>query len=202
MHYSLLPAEPLTIAQATFPTPLLPFDLAVASTSQVVPRRKASLVPERRKPVPRKEPSPDPADAAVASSADATMPPTDGQGEQDAIAKVDKPASPGDRADGSAPRGVKRKPPEDSTTTPAGDTVTPSTSKPVQDNPQDTDWADPGEPEAEEIRGMTAFYGGEDQVKDRLAGLAKQHWDKTTTVKEGETIINFAYAIRMRSELR
>lgn len=59
---------------------------------------------------------------------------------------------------------------------------------------------EPGDPEAEELRGMSAFDGGEEQFKERLGTLAKAHWDKITTVKEGETIINFAYAVRMRSE--
>jgi hypothetical protein len=64
---------------------------------------------------------------------------------------------------------------------------------------QEPEWEDPGEPDAEELRGMTAYDGGIEQFRERLGGLAKTHWDRTQTVKEGETIVNFAYAIRMRS---
>lgn len=66
---------------------------------------------------------------------------------------------------------------------------------------QQLEWEDPGEPDAEELRGMTAYDGGIEQFRDRLGSLAKTHWDKTQTVKEGETIVNFAYAIRMRSKI-
>ena len=64
---------------------------------------------------------------------------------------------------------------------------------------QQPEWEDPGEPDAEELRGMTAYDGGIEQFRERLGSLAKTHWDRTQTVKEGETIVNFAYAIRMRS---
>lgn len=67
---------------------------------------------------------------------------------------------------------------------------------------QGREWIEPGEPDAVELRGMTAYYGGVDQVKERLGKLATSHWEKITSVKEGETIINFAYAVRMRSESR
>lgn len=59
---------------------------------------------------------------------------------------------------------------------------------------------DPGEPEAEELRGFNAFEGGMDQFRERIGALARTHWERQNNVKEGETIINFAYAIRMRSE--
>lgn len=62
------------------------------------------------------------------------------------------------------------------------------------------EWIDPGEADAIELRGMTAFEGGEEQLRERLGSLARTHWDKLASVKEAETVVNFAYAIRMRSE--
>jgi hypothetical protein len=70
----------------------------------------------------------------------------------------------------------------------------------IANNAETQEWEDPGEPDAEELRGMTAFDGGVDQFKARLGKLATAHWDRINTVKEGEPIINFAYAVRMRSE--
>jgi hypothetical protein len=66
--------------------------------------------------------------------------------------------------------------------------------------PQSAEWVDPGEADAHELRGMTAFEGGEEQLRDRLGSLARTHWDKLAAIKEAETVVNFAYAIRMRSE--
>ena len=76
----------------------------------------------------------------------------------------------------------------------------PTTSSDRDNLPLQAEWSDPGEPDAEELRGMTAFDGGTGQFKEKLGKLATAHWDRSTTVKEGETIINFAYAVRMRSE--
>lgn len=63
------------------------------------------------------------------------------------------------------------------------------------------EWTEPGEADAVELRGMTAYNGGEEQLRDRLGSLARTHWDKIPAMKEAETIVNFAYAIRMRSKL-
>ncbi|KAM0746833.1 hypothetical protein T439DRAFT_110093 [Meredithblackwellia eburnea MCA 4105] len=56
-------------------------------------------------------------------------------------------------------------------------------------------WQDPKTPE---FADLTA-YDDPQLVVDRLAARAKAHWDKKDTIKEGETLTNFIFALRMRA---
>lgn len=53
------------------------------------------------------------------------------------------------------------------------------------------------EPKMKEFKNVTAF-DEQDIVVNRLAEKAKVHWDKRDAVKEGETLTNFMFALRMR----
>ena len=183
LHYALVPPEPLTPAQATHPTPALPRQLPLASTYYASPhqpvfRRRASLIPERRH---RSDKLP------VSSAHDEGLMELDRAqpgGEPGAGASTSKAAA------AAAAAGA-----EPSTANALNGRTAHATRS------QQPEWEDPGEPDAEELRGMTAYDGGIEQFRERLGSLAKTHWDRTQTVKEGETIVNFAYAIRMRSGL-
>lgn len=56
------------------------------------------------------------------------------------------------------------------------------------------------EPKTVEFADVTA-YDDPTIVVERLAAKAKLHWDKRDSVKEGETLTNFIFALRMRGEL-
>lgn len=201
LHYGLIGPDPLTHAQATHPTPPLPLHLSLAAGNMALPRRRASLVParkgdqdsaeaeaERGMPVdPDRQQSEDAAVAAAATSGepDITVPPETAI-DQPTEPSADKPLETGAEAEGKA----KSSEPERAVTTLAGPSVSTNGA-----------WTDPGEPDAPELRGMTAYEGGYEQFQEKIGALAKAHWEKYQTVKEGETIVNFAYAIRMRSEL-
>ncbi|KAI5481145.1 hypothetical protein MNV49_005580 [Pseudohyphozyma bogoriensis] len=54
------------------------------------------------------------------------------------------------------------------------------------------------EPKTSEFAELSA-YSDPQLVVERLASRAKAHWDKKDTVKEGETLTNFIFALRMRA---
>ncbi|SCV73891.1 BQ2448_6321 [Microbotryum intermedium] len=54
------------------------------------------------------------------------------------------------------------------------------------------------EPKTTEFKGLSA-YDDPVVVTNRLAAKAKEHWDKRESVKEGETLTNFMFALRMRA---
>ncbi|SDA01451.1 BZ3500_MvSof-1268-A1-R1_Chr10-1g02679 [Microbotryum saponariae] len=54
------------------------------------------------------------------------------------------------------------------------------------------------EPKTAEFKGLSA-YDDPVVVTNRLAAKAKEHWDKRESVKEGETLTNFMFALRMRA---
>ncbi|KAK4706154.1 hypothetical protein P7C70_g53, partial [Phenoliferia sp. Uapishka_3] len=54
------------------------------------------------------------------------------------------------------------------------------------------------EPKMQEFAELSA-YDDPQLVVDRLAARAKEHWDKKDSVKEGETLTNFIFALRMRA---
>lgn len=54
------------------------------------------------------------------------------------------------------------------------------------------------EPKTVEFADLTA-YDDPKLVVERLARRAKSHWDKKEQVKEGETLTNFIFALRMRA---
>lgn len=54
-------------------------------------------------------------------------------------------------------------------------------------------------PKTIEFTGVTA-YDDPHIVVERLAAKAKIHWDKRDSVKEGETLTNFIFALRMRDK--
>ncbi|GAA99073.1 uncharacterized protein L969DRAFT_428862 [Mixia osmundae IAM 14324] len=56
-----------------------------------------------------------------------------------------------------------------------------------------------GLPQAEQLRDLSV-WDGPDEAKERLARLAHSHWDRFPTVKEGETITNFMFAVRMKGK--
>ncbi|GAA5902926.1 uncharacterized protein JCM6883_007282 [Sporobolomyces salmoneus] len=58
------------------------------------------------------------------------------------------------------------------------------------------DWI---EPKTEEFAKLTAFDDPR-LVVERLAKRATAHWDKRDSVKEGETLTNFMFSVRMRGE--
>ncbi|GAA5881130.1 hypothetical protein JCM16303_004807 [Sporobolomyces ruberrimus] len=55
------------------------------------------------------------------------------------------------------------------------------------------------EPRTEEFAELTAFDGPR-MVLDRFAKRATAHWDKRDSVKEGETLTNFMFSVRMRDK--
>lgn len=187
LHYGLIGPDPLTHAQASHPTPPLPLHLSLASGSVALPRRRASLVPTRKGDIveasedPEEEESKDipvePQQPEEATSAGIALPNT-----------VEKDTEKADDDALDQPSSAHR----ESAILTSEKTGTLASSGA---------WADPGEPDAPELRGMTAYEGGYEQFQERVGRLAKAHWEKYQTVKEGETIVNFAYAIRMRSEL-
>lgn len=57
------------------------------------------------------------------------------------------------------------------------------------------------EPKTAEFANLTA-YDEPGKVLERWAKRAKTHWDMRESVKEGETLTNFIFALRMRGTLR
>jgi hypothetical protein len=57
------------------------------------------------------------------------------------------------------------------------------------------------EPKMNEFANLTA-YDAPQAVVERLAKKAKLHWDMRDSVKEGETLTNFIFALRMRGTYR
>ncbi|GAA5997636.1 hypothetical protein JCM5350_005757 [Sporobolomyces pararoseus] len=55
------------------------------------------------------------------------------------------------------------------------------------------------EPKTEEFADLTAFDDPR-LVVERLAKRATAHWDKRDSVKEGETLTNFMFSVRMRDK--
>lgn len=203
LHYGLVPPEPLTVAQATFPTPALPLKLKLADSYTVPAQRgRTSTAEGRRNRSPyvsvRGFHQPSPSTSSVQPAA------VRASGEQRSEEHSDADPS----SSGLAVNGING--------TASGVTLTPTnalgnsrSSSNSGGNPQQqhvlyvqtAEWTDPGEADAQEMRGMTAFEGGEEQLKDRLGSLARTHWDKLASIKEAETVVNFAYAVRMRSKL-
>ena len=211
LHYGLIGPDPLTHAQATHPTPPLPLHLSLAAGPLSLPRRRASLVPARRL---QGQDRPDPAvvvteseavppstsitatttAAATAGSGDAVPAQSQQPGSTAGTTSVEDASTLTQQQEGDVQPGheaIKDK---------GENRGTAPTAMSKRNNRGDA-WRDPGEPDAQELRGMTAFEGGHEQFQDKIGALAKAHWDKYQTVKEGETIVNFAYAIRMRSAL-
>jgi len=210
LHYGLISNEPLTPAQATYPTPALPVELTLANSSYANQRKRSSMIPDRL----ARRAGTAAADLlnngvilrrAGSAAPSATATPKPGEHGRDSLAatavlnaqKRLNGLQPGEQHGTPSPgpqtssdqQQQQQQPPTTTTTTPSNGATT-------------NEWLEPGEPDVEELRGMTAYDGGVDQFKERLGALVKSHWDKVTTVKEGETIINFAYAVRMRSECR
>lgn len=199
------------MAQAIHPTPPLPLELALAGSNQVIPRRRASLVPDRK---PRAAvrsgvssstiKSGNPADATKSQGAQeghASNNAVDGvnsgpkQHYPAATMQVDTASRvhPDEAVaqSGSSKSKLKR-------SRSASTTFSEQAQRELDGS--ETNWGNAGEPFATDLQGMTAWYGGEEQARDRLAKAAQAHWDKITVVKEAETIVNFAYRVRMGSE--
>ncbi|KAK9900637.1 hypothetical protein P389DRAFT_166086 [Cystobasidium minutum MCA 4210] len=225
LHYGLVPPEPLTVAQATFPTPALPLQLKL-SDSYTVPSTRA-IGGGGRDREGRRNRSPyvssnNNARAASTSSShplppNAVVKAAGGERsaeEQQQQSDADNHASTSKsllqvNGDGSGSGSSSN-----ATPNPTNAMMAKSRSSSQQGLPSDTtaafaayglqqtpEWTDPGEADALELRGMNAFEGGEEQLKERLGSLARTHWDKLASVKEAETVVNFAYAIRMRSKI-
>ena len=190
MHYGLIPPEPLTPAQATHPTPALPLKLKLADSPIVSNKRRASLVPERPHKSTQEEDGNERGSRQEAEQSRHTLGVPDGDSGQ--INKASEEghsllrSSDDQTREGQWPHMVAT-------------SVRPDLESQYPEANQQ-EWMDPGEPDAEELRGMSAFDGGTEQFRERLGRLATVHWDRSMTVKEGETIINFAYAVRMRSK--
>lgn len=236
LHYGLVPPEPLTVAQATFPTPALPLELKL-SDSYTIPSTRAIGGSSRDREGRRNGRSPfistngaragslNPvmairaaAAAAAAAGGERSEDHSDADNNQNhasssrlSLLQVNNNIS-GDNSNSST------------STTPINSTMAKSRSSShqgvasamqVDDDiahtnnnafasyglQQSSEWTDPGEADALELRGMNAFEGGEEQLRERLGLLARTHWDKLASVKEAETVVNFAYAIRMRSKI-
>ncbi|GAA6063521.1 hypothetical protein JCM10212_004734, partial [Sporobolomyces blumeae] len=181
----LEPQGSLSYHHAVFPVPPLPADLEPPLDGRALNFRKAKQTydPARR--------NARIAAAAAAAAAERTTNGSDHDDDRDRRGDgVDAHGAAVTTPDnGAGPRGADR---DSGGTTAAPQLVLDGRMPDMLQRP----WLEPKTPE---FADLTAFDDPH-RVVDRLAKRAAQHWDKRDSVKEGETLTNFMFSVRMRGQ--